>query len=32
MLILDTHVWVWLVNGDERIISSGFLPGEVMLR
>lgn len=26
MLILDTHVWVWLVNGDERIISSGFLP------
>ncbi len=25
MLILDTHVWIWLVNGDERITKSGFL-------
>ncbi len=26
MLVLDTHVWVWLVNGDERIKKAGFLP------
>ncbi len=26
MLILDTHVWLWLVNGDEKILKSGFLP------
>jgi len=26
MLILDTHVWIWLVNGDEKIEEAGFLP------
>ncbi len=26
MLILDTHVLIWLVNGDERMRKSGFLP------
>ncbi len=25
LLILDTHVWIWLVNGDERIREAGFL-------
>lgn len=25
MLILDTHVWIWLINGDEKIKKSGFL-------
>jgi len=25
LLILDTHVWIWLINGDERIRESGFL-------
>ena len=25
-VILDTHVWVWLVNGDSRIKKAGFLP------
>ncbi len=24
-LILDTHVWIWLINGDERIREAGFL-------
>ena len=26
MLLLDTHVWLWLMNGDERIKRSGFVP------
>ncbi len=26
MLILDTHVWVWLINGDEKIKNAGYLP------
>ncbi len=26
MLILDTHVWIWLVHGDEKIEEAGFLP------
>jgi len=25
MIILDTHVWIWLINGDEEIKTSGFL-------
>ncbi|PKL38571.1 MAG: PIN domain nuclease [Spirochaetae bacterium HGW-Spirochaetae-1] len=25
MIVLDTHVLIWLVNGDERIRKSGFL-------
>jgi PIN domain nuclease of toxin-antitoxin system len=25
MLILDTHVWIWLINGDEKIRKAGFL-------
>lgn len=26
MLILDTHVWIWLINGDPSIKKAGFLP------
>jgi PIN domain nuclease of toxin-antitoxin system len=26
MLVLDTHVWLWLINGDSRLEDSGFLP------
>ena len=26
MLMLDTHIWLWLMNGDERIKKSGFIP------
>lgn len=26
LLVLDTHVWIWLVNGDERLQSSKTLP------
>lgn len=26
MLVLDTHVWVWLALGDERIREEGMLP------
>lgn len=26
MVVLDTHVLIWLVNGDEKIIKSNFLP------
>jgi PIN domain nuclease of toxin-antitoxin system len=26
MLVLDTHVWLWLINGDYRLENSGFLP------
>jgi len=26
MLILDTHVWLWLINGDSRLENSGILP------
>jgi PIN domain nuclease of toxin-antitoxin system len=26
MLILDTHVWIWLINGDSRLEHSGLLP------
>ena len=25
MLILDTHIWILLLNGDKKIIKSGFL-------
>jgi len=25
MVILDTHVWIWIVNGDEKIKKAGFL-------
>ncbi|HPJ44353.1 MAG TPA: type II toxin-antitoxin system VapC family toxin [Spirochaetota bacterium] len=25
MFILDTHVWIWLINGDEKIRKAGFL-------
>jgi len=25
MLILDTHIWIWAINGDEKIQRSGFL-------
>ncbi|HLP48024.1 MAG TPA: type II toxin-antitoxin system VapC family toxin [Candidatus Kapabacteria bacterium] len=25
MLILDTHIWIWLVSGDEKIKKAGFL-------
>ena len=25
MLVLDTHVWIWLINGDEKIKNSNFL-------
>jgi PIN domain nuclease of toxin-antitoxin system len=26
MLLLDTHIWLWLMNGDDRIKKSGFIP------
>ncbi len=26
MLVLDTHIWIWLMAGDQKIIDSGFLP------
>lgn len=26
MLILDTHVWLWLINGNTRLENSGLLP------
>jgi PIN domain nuclease of toxin-antitoxin system len=26
MLMLDTHIWLWLMNGDERIKKSGYIP------
>jgi len=26
MLLLDTHIWLWLMNGDERIKKSGYIP------
>jgi PIN domain nuclease of toxin-antitoxin system len=26
MLVLDTHIWIWLMNGDERIKKAGFIP------
>jgi len=26
MVILDTHIWIWLMNGDERIKKAGFVP------
>lgn len=26
MVVLDTHVWIWIVNGDEKIEKAGFLP------
>lgn len=29
MLILDTHVWIWLVTGDEKIKNVGFF-GEII--
>lgn len=25
MLILDTHIWIWLINGDEKIKNYGFI-------
>ena len=25
-IILDTHIWIWLINGDKKIKDSGFLP------
>ena len=26
MIVLDTHIFLWLVNGNKEIINSGFLP------
>ena len=26
MLILDTHIWIWLLTGEERLEKSGLLP------
>ncbi len=26
MFILDTHTWVWLLNGEDKLKKSGFLP------
>lgn len=26
MIVLDTHVWIGLINGNEKIVESGFLP------
>lgn len=26
MLILDTHTWIWLLNGELRLQRSGFIP------
>ncbi len=25
LILLDTHIWIWLVNGDRRVSSSKFL-------
>ncbi|MES0488807.1 MAG: type II toxin-antitoxin system VapC family toxin [Leptospirales bacterium] len=25
MIVLDTHTWIWTINGDEKIKKSGFL-------
>lgn len=25
MIVLDTHTWIWTINGDEKILKSGFL-------
>lgn len=25
MLVLDTHIWIWLMAGDQKIIDSGYL-------
>lgn len=25
MLVLDTHIWIWLMAGDHKIIDSGYL-------
>lgn len=25
MVVLDTHVWIWLINGDDKIKNSGLL-------
>jgi len=25
MLVLDTHIWIWIINGDERIKKTGLL-------
>ncbi|MDH5720555.1 MAG: type II toxin-antitoxin system VapC family toxin [Spirochaetia bacterium] len=25
MIVLDTHTWIWLLNGDEKIKKSGYL-------
>ena len=26
ILVLDTHIWIWLINGDKKIEKSNFLP------
>lgn len=26
MIVLDTHIFLWLINGNKEIIESGFLP------
>lgn len=26
LILLDTHIWIWLFNGDERLKSSQCLP------
>ena len=26
LLLLDTHIWVWLINGDAKMASSSALP------
>lgn len=26
MIVLDTHIFLWLINGNKEIIDSGFLP------
>jgi PIN domain nuclease of toxin-antitoxin system len=25
MIILDTHIWIWAINGDDKIKNAGFL-------
>lgn len=25
MLVLDTHIWIWLMAGDRKIVDSGYL-------
>jgi len=30
MQVLDTHIWIWLLNGDERIKKTGFIPKNKM--